>query len=109
MFSKIGAMMGPSSQGGRNASQNDQDSQNRKQADAADAEAARASEDVVMLSLGALRALVQEEDSLQAEAQELLRKLSVIEQHGLQNLPVRAGQPVASAIREAASFFGSVR
>ncbi len=106
MFSKIGAMMGPSSQGGRNSGQ---DSQNRKHAGDGDVDAALAAEDVVMLSLGALRALVQEEDSLQAVAQELLRKLSVIEQHGLQNLPVRAGQPVGDAIREAASFFGSVR
>lgn len=106
MFSKIGAMMGPSSQGGRNGGQ---DSQHRRQDSDSAADADPVLEDIVMLSIGALRALVQEEPALQAQAQELLRKLSLIEQHGLQSLPVRAGQPVGAAILEAASYFGSVR
>lgn len=106
MFSKIGAMMGPSSQGGRNGGQ---DSPPRRQGAESTADDNAAPEDIVMLSIGALRALVQEELSLQPQAQELLRKLSMVEQHGLQNLPVRAGQPVAAAILEAASYFGSAR
>jgi hypothetical protein len=106
MFSKIGAMVGPSSQGGRGSGQ---DSQSRRQDSGVADDANTAPEDIVMLSIGALRALVQEELSLQPQAQELLRKLSMVEQHGLQNLPVRAGQPVGDAILEAASYFGSAR
>ena len=106
MFSKIGAMLGPSSQGGRGGFEG---GQNRKTPAQQDTALEAESDDLVLLSIGAVRALVQEEASLQPQAQELLRKLLVIEQHGLQNLPVRGGQAVADAIREAASFFGSVR
>ncbi len=106
MLSKIGAMLGPSSQGGRGGGDS---GQNRKAPAQHDAAIEAESDDLVLLSISAVRALVQEEASLQPQAQELLRKLVVIEQHGLQNLPVRGGQAVADAIREAASFFGSVR
>lgn len=106
MFSKIGAMLGPSSQGGRGGF----DGGERRKPPATDtADVTPESDDLVLLSINAVRALVQEEASLQPQAQELLRKLSQIEQHGLQNLPVRGGQAVADAIREAASFFGSAR
>lgn len=106
MFSKIGAMLGPSSQGGRGGGDT---GERRKQAPSETAGTSPVSDDLVLLSINAVRALVQEEASLQPQAQELLRKLSQIEQHGLQNLPVRGGQAVADAIREAASFFGSAR
>lgn len=106
MFSKIGALLGPSSQGGRNGG--DTGGQ-RRQPHSETADASPESGDLVLLSINAVRALVQEEAGLQPQAQELLRKLSQIEQHGLQNLPVRGGQAVADAIREAASFFGSAR
>lgn len=106
MFSKISAMLGPSQRGGGNGGDA---GQNRKRATEENADGAAESGDLVLLSINAVRALVQEEQSLQPQAQELLRKLTVIEQHGLQNLPVRGTQAVADAIREAASFFGSVR
>lgn len=106
MFSKIGAMLGPSSQGGRSGGDS---GERRRKAPSCGADASPESDDLVLLSINAVRALVREEASLQPQAQELLRKLSQIEQHGLQNLPVRGGQAVADAIREAASFFGSVR
>lgn len=66
-------------------------------------------DDVVMLSIAAVRALVREEAALDKEAPELLRKLAVLEQHGFQNLPVLPGRSVASAIHEAASFLSSSR
>ncbi len=106
MFSKISAMLGPSQRGGNSGGDA---GQNRKRQAEEHADGAAESGDLVLLSINAVRALVQEEQSLQPQAQELLRKLTVIEQHGLQNLPVRGGQAVADAIREAASFFGSVR
>lgn len=66
-------------------------------------------DDVVMLSISAVRALVREEAALSKEAPELLRKLAVLEQHGFQNLPVMPGHSVATAIHEAASYLGSSR
>ncbi|HYD19301.1 MAG TPA: hypothetical protein VEF76_12570 [Patescibacteria group bacterium] len=107
MFSRINAMLGPNSQGDRREAVTPEGRGRRQdsRSPAGDAEA----DDLVLLSTGAVRAMVQEEKSLAAVAPELLRLLAVIEQHGLQNLPVRAGQPVADAIREAASFFASVR
>lgn len=62
------------------------------------------SEDVVFLSLSAIRALIREEASLEARAPELLRQLALLEQHGLQNLPVAPAQSVADAITGAASM-----
>lgn len=106
MFSKISAMLGPAGRGGGNGGDA---GQNRRRATHETADDAVDSGDVVLLSISAVRALVREEQSLQPQAQELLRKLALIEQHGLQNLPVRGTQAVADAIREAASFFGSVR
>ncbi|MDI1228314.1 MAG: hypothetical protein PSY14_11575 [bacterium] len=107
MFSKISAMLGPSQRGG-NGSGGDA-GQNRKRPAEENVEGAVETGDLVLLSINAVRALVQEEESLQPQAQELLRKLTIIEQHGLQSLPVRGTQAVADAIREAASFFGSAR
>jgi len=66
-------------------------------------------DDVVLLSISAIRALVREEVSLAPRAPDLLRQLAVLEQHGLQNLPVMPGQPVADAIVAAASFLSSSR
>ncbi len=68
-----------------------------------------AAEDVVLLSISAIRALVTEEASLSSLAPDLLRKLALLEQHGLQNLPVMPGQAVADAIVSAASYLSSLR
>lgn len=106
MFSKISAMLGPAQRGGNGGGDA---GQNRRRPQDDGVEDGTPSEDLVLLSINAVRALVQEEQSLQPQAPELLRKLNLIEQHGLQNLPVRASQAVADAIREAASFFGSAR
>jgi hypothetical protein len=101
MLAKIGDYLKPPSsardqQGGRGRQHEGGAQGHDQQADT--------SEDVVFLSLSAIRALIREEASLEARAPELLRQLALLEQHGLQNLPVAPAQSVADAITGAASM-----
>lgn len=102
MLAKIGDYLKPPSsardqQGGRGRQHDGGGAQDRDQQ-------GDISEDVVFLSLSAIRALIREEASLEARAPELLRQLALLEQHGLQNLPVAPAQSVADAITGAASM-----
>ncbi|MDE1151362.1 MAG: hypothetical protein PW788_02400 [Micavibrio sp.] len=104
MFNKIGEMLNPANsrqQGGGQGQRGG--SQARQQAPAADT----AFGDTIFLSIDALRALVREDKSLVKQADELLRRLAQLEQHGLQMIPLSAGQPAAQAITEAFSFLKS--
>jgi len=103
MFNKIGGMLNPNGarqQGGQGQRGNTPDRQ-----EAATPESAFG--DTIFLSIDALRALVREDKSLERQADELLRRLGQLEQHGLQMIPLSAGMSAAAAITEAFSFLKS--
>jgi len=107
MLAKLGDFLKPA-QASRDSSQRTDADARKKRPQGENPETAPF-EDVVLLSISAIRALVKEEVSLAPRAPDLLRQLAILEQHGLQSLPVMAGQPVADAITTAASFLSSAR
>ena len=111
MFSKISNLMtstSTSSGGGQGGSSG---YQRRQQAaplsPTSPSPASAPSDDVLLLSIDALKAMVREEAALQPQAEVLLRRLGQLEQHGLQSLPLSAGQDAAGAINAAFQFLKS--
>lgn len=109
MLAKLGELLKPAHPARDSDRKQDANDGRKKRQQATNGAVETLFDDVVSLSISSIRALVREEAELSARAPELLRQLAILEQHGLQSLPVMPGQPVAEAIVSAASFLSSSR
>lgn len=107
-FSKIGDLLTvkpASPDGGRKEQQ--KGSLPRQKRGSGATEGTARSEDAVILSASALRAMIAAENP--ADAKDILARLARLESHGLASLPLLPGQTAAEAVTEAASFLSSAR